>query len=416
MLFSFLTTGARRSRLASCILPFFMLAMIEAWTVSPNGLQLHCNTRKNAFVPHHPWALLSPGSSKWRNVDSLRTTADDQDEPVAKSERGKTPPMPVVTRRSTFLFSVASVCGKRYSMEDAFCTAHDFCAVFDGHSGDDVSNVLRVSLYDRVQEALPAVMAEMAVAQKDILRVPTVEDYESALRRALEMVDREVERSSYLRKQGSTVVAAWVHETKPDDSPSSKDVSGTDGIDANKTCPPPPRRTLIVANIGDSRAVLSRNELAFVLTRDHRPNDPIERKRIEAAGGNVKWDGLEDKKGNPIPGQGAYRVNQGLSLARAIGDWSERPLITSEPDISVFPLQDETDDFIVLATDGLWDVMSSSDVVSFIHALIDSEEGDSIAAMLAKEALRRGSSDNITVIIVWLHAAHNSSIAGVSLS
>jgi serine/threonine protein phosphatase PrpC len=213
--------------------------------------------------------------------------------------------------------------------------------------------------------------------------------------------------------QGSTVVAAWVHETKPDDSPSSKDVSGSDGIDANKKCPPPPRRTLIVANIGDSRAVLCRNESAFDLTRDHKPNDPIERKRIEAAGGDVEWDGRVDILEAPIPGTGVYRVNRIMALSRAIGDRTERPVVTAEPDISVLPLQDETDDFIVLATDGLWDVMSSSDVVSFIHALMNSEEGDSIAAMLVEEALRRGGDDNITVIIVWLHAAHNSSIAGV---
>jgi ketosteroid isomerase-like protein len=66
-----------------------MLAMIEAWTMSPNGLHLHCNTRKTAFVSHHLWALLSPGSSKSRKVDSVRMAADDQDEPVAKNKRGK---------------------------------------------------------------------------------------------------------------------------------------------------------------------------------------------------------------------------------------------------------------------------------------------------------------------------------------
>jgi serine/threonine protein phosphatase PrpC len=371
----------------------------------------------------------------------------------------------IVNLLGAFPVSVCSIRGYRSYMEDEFCTALDFCAVFDGHGGAKVSRYLRQNLYAEVQAALPAVLAGIAVPEKDIndivlavgtergklqksysvedqirnrnpdkeindqeslanaskttastsassstssgglLQAPTVEDYETSLRRALEKVDREVQQIRHWSYQGSTVVAAWVHETK-----------GNDGIDANKKCPPPPRRTLIVANIGDSRAVLCRNESAFDLTRDHKPNDPIERKRIEAAGGYVKWHGHVDILGDPIPGTGVYRVNGIISLSRAIGDRTERPVVTAEPDISVLPLQDETDDFIVLATDGLWDVMSSSDVVSFVHALMNSEEGDSIAAMLVEEALRRGSDDNITVIIVWLHEAHNSSIAGVGLS
>jgi serine/threonine protein phosphatase PrpC len=68
----------------------------------------------------------------------------------------------------------------------------------------------------------------------------------------------------------------------------------------------------------------------------------------------------------------------------------------------------DDDEFLVLATDGLWDVMSSADTVAYIRALrhgaVDDAamERDSIAALVVEEALRRGSSDNITVLIVWI--------------
>lgn len=62
---------------------------------------------------------------------------------------------------------------------------------------------------------------------------------------------------------------------------------------------------LYVANAGDSRAVLCRGGAAVELSEDHKPEDPSERARIQAAGGTVTADG---------------RVNDGLNLSRAIGD------------------------------------------------------------------------------------------------
>ena len=295
-------------------------------------------------------------------------------------------------------------------MEDEFCTAHDFCAVFDGHGGSKVSRYLRQNLYAEVQSALPAVQKSgtdttgnttASPKAPPAATVPTVDDYESALRLALERVDGDVQQINHWSYQGSTVVAAWIHEAKlrtPDDDDDSADCRETTTTETIQ-------RTLLLANVGDSRAILSRNASAIDLTRDHRPDDPIERERIEAAGGSVSWHGHVDRKGRPIPGTGVYRVNGNLALARAIGDRSERPVVTGEPDISILPLQEDVDDFVLLATDGLWDVMTSSEVVAFVHALLDGEERDSIVDMLVEEALRRGSYDNISVVIVWLRRA-----------
>jgi serine/threonine protein phosphatase PrpC len=234
-----------------------------------------------------------------------------------------------------------------------------------------------------------------------------------ALKAAFEKIDTEVQRISHWSYQGSTAVAVKLHKT----------------TSLNTT-------VLISANVGDSRAVLCRDGRAINLTKDHKPNDPDERKRIEGLGGSVEWFGKVDKHGRPIERHtarngysgGVYRVNRNLSLSRAIGDRSELPFVCSTVDISFIDLDEEKDRFIILATDGLWDVFESSQEVMDLcqkvmqkatkktllqHGLnrttITGSSSESlervrskISKQLVREALRRGSMDNITVIIIWL--------------
>ena len=169
-------------------------------------------------------------------------------------------------------------------------------------------------------------------------------------------------------------------------------------------------RTLLSANVGDSRAILSRNGRAVDLTRDHKPNDEREKARIMAMGETIEWDHYCK----------VHRVKN-LSLSRAIGDRFAKPVVTAEVEIKHFPAADEGDEFFLLASDGLWDVMTSQDVVSFVHQKLKSatpksglmSQEDSaklnrlrrqkMSSAVAKEALRRGSGDNVCVVIVWLN-------------
>lgn len=105
---------------------------------------------------------------------------------------------------------------------------------------------------------------------------------------------------------------------------------------------------LYVANAGDSRCVVSRRGKALDMSLDHKPEDTIEKKRIEAAGGIVNSDG---------------RVNGGLNLSRAIGDHAyknnselslKEQMITAFPDIRTAIIKPERDEFMVLACDGIW--------------------------------------------------------------
>ena len=118
--------------------------------------------------------------------------------------------------------------------------------------------------------------------------------------------------------------------------------------------------TLYVANAGDSRAVLCRaGGKATDMSVDHKPTLEGEKARILAAGGFVA-DG---------------RVKGSLALSRAIGDIGfkqtpgigpEAQMVTALPDVRVEPLR-QGDEFLVLACDGIWDVMTSQQVVDFVR-------------------------------------------------
>ena len=99
-------------------------------------------------------------------------------------------------------------------------------------------------------------------------------------------------------------------------------------------------------------------------------------------------------------------MNGNLALSRAIGDRSERPMVTAEPEIISVPVQEDVDEFILVASDGLWDVMDSQEAVDYVRSLhehyLDGLDRDMIATSVVEEALRRGTYDNITVLIIWL--------------
>lgn len=122
-------------------------------------------------------------------------------------------------------------------------------------------------------------------------------------------------------------------------------------------------KDLYVANAGDSRCVVCRSGKALEMSFDHKPEDQIEFDRIQKAGGRVTLDG---------------RVNGGLNLSRAIGDHGykmnkklppEEQMISALPDIKKITIGPE-DDFMVLACDGIWNFMTSDDVVEFVQERI----------------------------------------------
>lgn len=152
------------------------------------------------------------------------------------------------------------------------------------------------------------------------------------------------------------------------------------------------RRQLIVGNVGDCRCVLSRGGKAVELTSDHRLTRLDERQRIEKAGGLIV----------------SNRVNGMLAVSRSFGDVQHKGKddagsVVAIPEIRVEPLV-EIDEFFVLATDGLWDVMQSQQVVNFVRlSLNEHKDMERAAKEIAEEALTQGTVDNVSVVVVSFH-------------
>ncbi|OMO90079.1 hypothetical protein COLO4_19401 [Corchorus olitorius] len=148
------------------------------------------------------------------------------------------------------------------------------------------------------------------------------------------------------------------------------------------------RNKLFIANAGDCRTILCRGGSPLALSRDHVASCLEERERVVSAGGQVKWQ------------VDTWRVGPAaLQVTRSIGDDDLKPAVTAEPEITETVLSVE-DEFLVMASDGLWDVVSNTEVVSIIRDTV--KEPAMCSKRLATEAAERGSKDNITVIVVFL--------------
>lgn len=141
---------------------------------------------------------------------------------------------------------------------------------------------------------------------------------------------------------------------------------------------------LVVANLGDSRAVLSRNGKALALSDDHKPNRQDERQRIEELGGAVVW-------------AGTWRVGGVLAVSRAFGDRLLKRYVVADPEIKEEQVVDGEDDALIMATDGLWDVVNNQEAATIVRDIQDAEKA---ARKLTEEALCRGSNDNISCVVV----------------
>lgn len=148
-------------------------------------------------------------------------------------------------------------------------------------------------------------------------------------------------------------------------------------------------RKLSCANLGDSRGILvHRSGKTTAVSIDHCPNRADEEARIRALGGRViHW--------------GRWRVQGILAVSRAIGDVNLHPYVSGLPEIIEKQL-DEDDLFLVLASDGLWDVLKNDEVGRFALQYRDDKKFANIARDLCFEAIILGSTDNVTVQVVDL--------------
>jgi len=241
-----------------------------------------------------------------------------------------------------------------------------FFAVYDGHGGTAASTFCQKHLHTNV-----ATHEKYATNKKEAF----IEGYKITDKKFLKK----------LEDCGSTAVSALLT------------------FDAKK---------LIVANAGDSRCIMSSGGKAIAISEDHKPGNPNEKKNIEEAQHTVETETvLQDGKRYQLT-----RVDGQIAVSRAIGDGdfkdgdgpAETQAITCVPDVYEREINPK-DQFIVLACDGLWDVMENQEVVDFINKLLSKaktvtdEVLSQIAEQLTTHAVNtKGIPDNVTAVIVTL--------------
>ncbi|KAJ8600413.1 hypothetical protein CTAYLR_001454 [Chrysophaeum taylorii] len=242
--------------------------------------------------------------------------------------------------------------GWRSSQQDAYVVSRlvgrTILAVFDGHGGAEVSRHAANSFIPRLE----AELSENSPAE--------------ALRRALAAIEsslREELSGISLDQVGSTAICVAVDDA-----------------------------TIACSWLGDSRAVLSSNGVAVPLSYDHRPDDDLERQRISNAGARV-FRG---------------RVNGMLAVSRALGDYLYKSVqnvdafdqpVSAKPDCVSRPRSlDATDEFVIVACDGIWEKVTNDQAVAFVRAAWAHglKHPDLVVTKLLQWCLLSGSTDNMT--------------------
>ena len=194
---------------------------------------------------------------------------------------------------------------------------------------------------------------------------------------------------------------------------------------------------IYIANVGDSRCLMSTKQgKKFIqITKDHKPNINEEMTRIKSNGGNIyQTDTIIKKTKNPkLIGKilvGPYRVSPGgLSVSRTIGDIEAKDIkyggnpnvVIAKPDIFIYDLNKDDIDFFVLGCDGIFDQVSSDEVINCAWIILNNNNNDAlinkckdiheksglIVDLIMKSALARKSFDNVTCLYIALKELGN---------
>ncbi|KAI8017559.1 putative protein phosphatase 2C 60 [Camellia lanceoleosa] len=314
-------------------------------------------------------------------------------------------------------YGLSSMQGWRSSMEDAHAahldldTSTSFFGVYDGHGGKAVAKFCAKYLHQQVLKHEAYLAGDLVTPlQKAFLRMDEMMCGQRGWRELAILGDKIEQTSDMVEgliespKSGEANghVDDWPSEEGPHSDFHGPHYGSTACVAIIRN------NQLLVANAGDSRCVISRKGQAYNLTRDHKPNLEAENERILKAGGSVRFG----------------RVNGNLNLARAIGDMelkqnkslpAENQILTANPDVNTVELCDD-DEFIVLACDGIWDCMSSQEVVDFVREQLKTETKLSVLCervfdrCIAPLAGGKGC-DNMTMILVQFKKPFGDSVS-----
>ncbi|KAL6742687.1 hypothetical protein Aduo_015812 [Ancylostoma duodenale] len=297
-------------------------------------------------------------------------------------------------------YAMASMQGWRVDMEDAHVVEvsmadrepykdWSFFAVFDGHAGnvaadDAAENIMRTLietpqfekheaergvLFTTFSNAVIKVTEELK-ANGGVLCEKSIALLEDGIKAGFLSLDENIRTRLDSDRSGSTAVCAMITPTH-----------------------------IIIANLGDSRAVVSRKDEGSFGTEDHKPYHDKERERIVGAGGSVM----------------IQRINGSLAVSRAFGDFEyknvpglepNKQLVSPEPDVYVLERQKDKDEFLVVACDGIYDVMENEELCRFVESRLHvCDDLNQVCNDVLDACLSKGSRDNMTMIVVCFDAA-----------
>ncbi|CAI2724310.1 unnamed protein product [Schistosoma spindalis] len=317
-------------------------------------------------------------------------------------------------QNENYSVAVSSMQGWRVHMEDAHMCLLElpgdpkaaYFSVFDGHGGTRVANHASRHLHEKIIEQIEYGRNDIKEAIRHAFLSMDAEMQSEMTTYPVKLSTPKLDSSVNLTAPGSVVAVKDSTVEAHNDSTTSfslkipnpgDELAGSTGIIVLLK-----DQMLYCGNAGDSRAVCSRRGVAEPLSTDHKPTLRAEKERISAAGGWVD----------------AKRVNGNLALSRAFGDFvfkrnphqsAENQIVTANPDVFVRRLSVEDDEFIVLCCDGIWDVMTNQEVVSFVrlrlsYGMLPSKVCEELMMRcLAPDCHTNGlGCDNMTVVLVCL--------------
>jgi protein phosphatase 2C len=263
-----------------------------------------------------------------------------------------------MSRDTMVMFHVVQNQGKREYQEDRYLIIENFYmgyslfAVFDGHGGAYVAEFCK---------------ANMAAFLKAEMVRRAAMDMRSAIITAFHRLHAALDTPKCYMT-GTTCTLVLLH-----------------------------RRHMWVANCGDSRAITGSSSTFTALTRDHKPNATTEEERINSLGGYV------------ASVAGIPRVIGELAVSRSIGDLRYAPYVIPTPEVVYFPLGADHR-YVVLATDGMWDVLSNHEVATHVVQHLEpynrpptrTQLVESVDALIQEMLKKENIEDNVTIINVFL--------------
>lgn len=228
-----------------------------------------------------------------------------------------------------------------------------YFGLFDGHSGKEVAVYLMEHFYQILSQE---------ISNNNNINLTNFDNMKNVINNAFVKTDNEINKQNYKNETGSTATILLIYN------------------DSNS----PTNRSLLCANVGDSKSYKVNKQEIKLMTKDHKCSDKNEVKRIKDSGGIVFRE----------------RVFGTLMLTRSFGDKEMKKYgVTCMPDIYYHHIK-EDDLYVIICSDGVWDVVEEGEIFKLCQENISSNELSNKIVKLAKD---RETHDNISCIVIKLN-------------